>query len=434
MESVRIKPKLLFICPTSKGINALPLPPLGMLWIAAYLRQRGILVDAIDTYIDPEPEKLRNKLEWCDIACITCPSSHQFTDAKRIGELAKSLNKMTVFGGVHATVRSEESAHHFDIVVRGEGEVTMLEIANHYPNDFTHIAGISYYKDGRVYHNEKRQFISDLDTIPFPARDLIPPTRYPYRELKRFSGRYTSMLTSRGCPNRCIFCASPAMWGFARLRSPENVFAEMMEIYNKWGIKNIHFHDDTFTLSREHVIRLCHLIINSGIGFKWSCITRPDKVDRELMKLMKEAGCVQIEIGAESASDKLLAVAKKNYKTADVKRAFALAREAGLNTYAYFIIGLPGETLWTWLKTIWYAKRLKLNSCVFTVLSPFPGTEAAEKGMVKVLQYDCWLYKRPVIRLNWWMGPRALMIMRKIADILVNGFGYHGAYVKKQDF
>lgn len=294
MKNIKNKPKLLFICPTSKGINALPLPPLGMLWIAAYLRQRGFPVDAIDTYIDPESEKLKRKLKWCDIACITCPSSHQFIDAKRIGKLAKSLNKMTVFGGVHATVRPGDSAHYFDVVVRGEGEITMLEIANNYPDELSHINGISYLRDGKMYHNENRKFISNLDVIPFPARDLIPPTRYPFRELKRFSGGYTSMLTSRGCPNKCIFCASPSMWGFARLRSPENVFSEMVEIYNKWGIKNIHFHDDTFTLSRKHVIRLCKLIIESGINFKWSCITRPDKIDREMMELMKKAGCANI--------------------------------------------------------------------------------------------------------------------------------------------
>ena len=423
--------KILFVCPTSKGINALPLPPLGMLWIAAYVRKNGHEVDAIDTYIDPNEELLIDRIKWSDIVGITCPSSHQFEDAKRIGDLCKKYNKPTLFGGIHATVLPEESAKHFDIVIRGEGENTVLEILN--KGSWGDIDGITYKCGDEIINNPDRKFIGDLDSIPFPARDLIPPNRYPYRRLKRFDGRYTSILGGRGCPNKCIFCASPAMWRYARLRKAEYIFKEMMEIYNNWGIKNIHFHDDTFTLDRKRVIKLCDLIIESGIDFKWSCITRPDKVDKELLEKMKAGGCVQIEIGAESASDKLLRIANKQYTSTQVKEAFRLANEADLTTYGYFLIGLPGETLFTWMKTILFAKSLNLDSSVFTVLSPFPGTKAYEDEMVTILERDCWLYKRPVIRVGI-LGPRMLSCMRKIADVLVNGPGYHGAYIRRQEF
>lgn len=411
----------------------MPLPPLGMLWIAAYLRERGIKVDAIDTYVDPDKSLLKKKIEWSDIVCVSGTSSHQFEHSKNIGALAKSMGKLTVFGGIHATVLPEQSSEYFDIVVRGEGELTVLEISKNYPKDFSHIRGITYKKNGTVYHNSDMPYINDLNSLPFPARDLIPPTKYPYRPLKRFEGRYTSILGARGCPNKCIFCASPAIWKNARMRSADNIFEEMMEIYNNWEIKNIHFHDDTFTLGKERVMRLCRLLIDSKIDFKWSCITRPDKVYFEMLKKMKEAGCVQIEIGAESASPRLLKAAKKNYTPQQVKEAFILAKKAGLTTYGYFIIGLPGETILTWLKSIKFARSLKLDSSVWTVLSPFPGTEVFEKKRVTILKKDCWLYKEPVIKVGW-MGPKVLKLMRKIADVVVNGLGYHGAYAKKQKF
>lgn len=430
-----MKPKILLVCPTSKGIDALPLPPLGMLSISAYLKKHGYEVRVMDMYIDGSSYHLLKNIIWSDIVGISGLSSHQFENSKSIGEMARQFGKLTVFGGIHATTCPEESAPFFDLVVRGEGEKTMLDIANKFPNNLDLIDGTTYLDErrGKVIHNPDREMIKNIDTLPLPDRDAVPPTLYPFRELKRFEGRYTSILGGRGCPNKCIFCASPNMWKRARMHSSARVFEEMMEIYNKWGIKNIHFHDDTFTLKRERVMNLCQMILDSGIPFKWSCITRPDKVDRELLGKMKEAGCVQIEMGAESASNKLLKVAKKHYTMEQVRKAFNLANEMGLNTYGYFIIGLPGENLWTWLKTTLFAKSLKLNSCVFTILSPFPGTEAYKKNMVKILSENCWLYKKPVVRVGM-LTPRVLMILRKISDVFVNGRGYHGAYKKKQQF
>lgn len=434
-------PKVVFVAPASRGINCLPLPPLGMLWVAAYLRQHGIQVDAIDMSLEKDDAELLKKIEWADIVGISGTSSHQFEDAKRIAALAQRSLKMTVFGGIHATVKDCESAKYFDVVVRGEGEETMLEICKqvgHHPattSSFGYMRGITYRnRIGCIVQNPDRIQTKDIHSYPFPARDLIPPTRYPQRELTRFSGRYTSILGARGCPNKCIFCASPAMWHGARLRSADNIYHEMIHVYKEYGIKNFHFHDDTFTLDESRVYRLCGLIVKGPYDFfRWSCITRPDKVNMKMMLYMKAAGCVQIEIGAESASNRLLRTARKGYTANQVKRAFQIARVAGLRSYAYFIIGLPGETVWTWLMTMLFAKRLKADSCVFTVLSPFPGTEAYEKNMVKILKRDCWLYKEPVVQVGM-LTPRMLAAMRKIADILVNGLGYHGAYKKKQTF
>ncbi|MFQ5475142.1 MAG: B12-binding domain-containing radical SAM protein, partial [Candidatus Nanoarchaeia archaeon] len=219
-----MKPKSLFVCPTSEGINALPLPPLGMLWVASYLRENGYSVDALDTYVDSDKQLLAEKIKNSDLVCISGTSSHQFESAKHIARVAKDLGKKTVFGGIHATVLPDDSSQHFDLVVRGEGEETMLDIVKSFPHILTDIPGTSYLDGSSVHHNSSRPLIRNIDSLPLPARDLIPPTRYPHRELKRFPGRYTSILGGRGCSDKCIFCGSPKMWDRPRLRSAESLF------------------------------------------------------------------------------------------------------------------------------------------------------------------------------------------------------------------
>ena len=298
--------------------------------------------------------------------------------------------------------------------------------------DFSQVKGISYKKDGKIIHNPDREFIKDLDTLPFPARDLISLDDYPKQKLARFSSdRYTNMITSRGCPNACVFCSSPITWRRTlRLRSAKNVFKEILEVYNKYGYKCIHFHDDTFTASRQRVLELCNLIIRENLRIEWSCITRPDKTDYELCKRMVEAGCTAIDMGVESGDEKLLKSAKKNYTRKDIKEAFDAAKRAGLHRHGFFLIGLPGENIISFIKTVLFAKSLKLDSSVWTVLLPFPGTEVFNKKLVKIIDADYvdWLYKKPVIK-SGMLGPRMLMFLRKLADIIVNSF--HNPVYKK---
>jgi len=242
------------------------------------------------------------------------------------------------------------------------------------------------------------------------------------------------MMSSRGCGSKCTFCCSPVMWKCCRLASAKRVVEEMIFIYDTYGIKNIHFQDDNFTILKSRVLEICDLILDSGINFKWSCQTRPTAVDAEVMSKMKEAGCVQVEFGVESGDDKILKMAKKKYTTKQIKRGFDLAKQAGINTYGFFIVGLPGESIASWIKSIVFAKKLNLDSAVWTVLIPYPGTEIYNKGLVEVLDYDYanWLYKRPIIK-SGMFGPRLLSGMRWIADKVVNGLFNSGTYKNDKD-
>jgi len=404
--------RILLINPKSKALDALPIPPLGILYIAAYARENGFNdIRVIDDNRERMPrDLLEEEIRNSDILGLTGTTS-QFTNACELFNIAKKYNVLTVYGGVHATFCDSP----MDITVKGEGELAFLDIL----------------KGDRKLTYEY-PFIKDLDTLPFPARDLIPIQEYGKRELKRFEGAYTHLMTGRGCSSKCIFCSSPNMWKYPRLMSAERVYKEMVEVYERYGFRNIHFQDDTFTLSRERVIELCNRILSSGINFRFSCQTRPDMVDRELLNKMADAGCVQVEFGVESGEPRLLKTARKGYSRNHISTAFELAKKARIKTYGFFIIGLPGETIWTWLKSIWFALKLRTNT-VWTVLMPYPGTQVYEKGLVKVLDYDYsnWLYKRPIIQVGS-LTPRTLTIMRNIADRICGKRTYKGARPKNE--
>jgi len=403
--------RILLINPRSKAQDALPIPPLGILYLAAYVRDIAE-IKVLD--LNREWANVFGWMEWADMVGFTGTTS-QFNDACTLGKLAQNLDCLTVYGGSHASALPDECLKDFDIVVVGEGEQALRSIIT-----TGMIRGIIEFAK-----------IDNIDALPFPARELVPILDYPTRELKRFDGAYTHMMTGRGCSSQCIFCSSPQMWGKPRLMSAERVFAEMMEVYEKYGIKNIHFQDDTFTLSKNRIYDLCTLIIDSQIEFKWSCQTRPDMVDGLLLKTMAFGGCVQIEFGVESGDAKVLKNACKGYTKKQITKAFRLAHNAGITTYGFFVVGLPGETIWTWLKSIWFALSLKMDSSVWTVLMPYPGTKV--NGMVKVLDdnYSNWLYKRPIVQVGY-LTPRMLSAMRWIADKVTNGFLNKGTYKKEE--
>ncbi|MFH1326433.1 MAG: radical SAM protein [Candidatus Falkowbacteria bacterium] len=429
--------KILLVNPKSSNQDALPIPPLGILYLAAYARGKGYQdIEIIDNNRENiSVDNLTDRIKAADIVGLTGTTS-QFRQAKEIASLAKKNHKLVVAGGPHATSLAEEvlKTSDIDVVAVGEGEVTFYEIleAVRQGKGFFNINGIIFKNNNEIIKNKERPFIMNLDELPMPGRDLIPMTEYPQRELKRFSGKFTHMMSSRGCSGKCIFCSSPMMWKYPRLMSATRTLSEMKEIYNKYGIKNIHFQDDSFTINRVRVNELCDLILKSGIDFKWSCQARPDCVDFELLKKMAEAGCVQIEFGVESGDQGLLKSAVKGYSKQQIRKAFSDAKSVGLTTYGFFIIGLPGETIITWLKSIIFAKSLKLDNCVWTILVPFPGTKVFIDNMVEIIDKDYlnWRYKNPIIKVGYFT-PRILFAMRKISDILTNGLFNTGTYKKK---
>ena len=437
--------KILAINPGSVNQDRLPIPPLGILYVAAYTRKNGYanwrVIDN-DIIEHRSPDQFADDFAWADIVAITGTTA-QCKQAMQIANAAKQAGKIVVYGGPHATPTWKETLEMcpgVDIVVRGEGELTFLELLEtlRHNGDLSQVNGIAFRDtDGIPVKTGKRQRNFDLDELPFPARDLVPTERYGDQPLVRFSTdeRYAHLIMTRGCTDKCEFCNTPNNWGGPSWRTAGNLFAEMLEVHQTYGIRYFHFQDDVFTVNQELVRNLCYLLIEirmrkqGPIRFEWSCLARPDQFDYELLALMKLAGCVQIEIGVESGSEALLKSSRKRYTKEIIRKAFIAARQAGIRTYAFFIVGLPGETEETWRETVHFAKELKPDGSVFTVLTPYPGTDINLKNRVEIIVPDWtyWLYKTPVVKVGD-LGPKDLKRLRNIANRLVNGPGYHGAY------
>ena len=436
---------ILAINPASIGKDRLPLPPLGILYVAAFARQRGYanwrFIDNDVTDKQKTVAELENDLAWADVVALTGTTA-QCRQAIELAAAAKNMAKVVVYGGPHASPTWRETLERVpevDFVVKGEGEETFTELLDALitGGNVGAIAGLAFRgPDGRALLTMPRRRNFSLDELPLPARDLLNMEQYGRHPLKRFSGEgfpYVQIIMGRGCTDKCVFCNTPGNWGGPVVRSAANLFAEMVEVWKTYTIKMFHFQDDVFTVNKPIVRELCRLMLEErakgGPCFEWSCLVRPDQFDYELVCLMRDAGCVQLEIGVESGSDELLQAARKRYTTDTIRRAFNDAHQAGVAAYAFFIIGLPGETVKTWRQSVEFAREIKPSGSVWTVLCPFPGTQAYDQKMVEILDpdYQNWLYKRPVIRVGK-LGPHQLQRMRDVANAAVNGRNYTGAY------
>jgi len=297
-----------------------------------------------------------------------------------------------VMGGPHSTVMHQEVAReeHVDYVVRGEGELTMLELADFLlkgAGDPTDIKGLTYRRSGTVVSTPKRPFIEDPDTLPFPDRGLLQLERYD------FPG---NMLTSRGgCPFNCDFCAVNNIWqGRRRFRRAEKVIEEARAVIDRFHPSGIAFVDDTFTLSRKHTLRLCGLLkdlARGGKGFRWTCSTRADLVDQELLEEMAAAGCCGIQYGVEAGSQEILDLIGKGITLDQVRQAVRISREVGMqNIQCSFMFPHPGDTVKTIRAQKEFMKELSDAGARVSMsyTSPYPGTlylERAHELGIKIL-------------------------------------------------
>jgi radical SAM superfamily enzyme YgiQ (UPF0313 family) len=233
------------------------------------------------------------------------------------------------------------------------------------------IKGIAWRKDGESILNFPRSFIADLDDMPIPMHELLPLQSYRMPLIK---GAFTFIVTSRGCPAGCTYCIKHVSYQYAtRLRSPKLIMEELWYL-KKLGINNIHMYADLFTVSRDQVVELCKLMIDEKIGIKWTCNSRVDYVDEDMLILMGKAGCRLISWGIESGNEQILKHARKGAYPDKAERALRWAKKAGIMNWGYFIIGLPGETEQTIRQTIDFAKKLPLDIALFHVAAPYPGT------------------------------------------------------------
>ena len=390
-----------------------------MIWPQVSLAQMAALlapdytvevVDAIASRMDwPEFERLlEEKRPKYYLTQVTAPTLRN--DMYGVF-LAKSLGARTMAFGTHVTPLTLETMRPFpalDFVLRGEPEMTLRELLDTLedksPSDsqiakmltetslsdrspeasqtpLNRIAGLAWRDQNEIVINPDRPFIPTLDDLPIPSHELLPLDQ---QRMPMIKGPFTFIVTSRGCPAGCTYCIKHVSYQYSvRLRSPENIFAELQQLA-ELGIHNIHMYADLFTVNRDQVVGLCELIISSGLKVRWTCNSRVDYVDEEMLRLMGQAGCWLISWGIESANEAILKHARKGYRQEQAIRALGWARAAGIKNWGYFIIGLPGETEESIQETIEYSKQLPLDIALFHIAAPYPGTpffyEVAENG------------------------------------------------------
>lgn len=363
-------------------------PSLGLGYIAATLEDNGCEVDYIDVdalNLTNDDLKLHLFKHTFDVVGITCNST-TFREAKKTAKIVRESipDTFIVIGGPHLNIYPKETVQNpeFDAGIYGEGEYTMLELVKTFESrgNLHDIRGLIHKEDGKIIVNPPRRLIRDLDVLPFPARHLMPNDEYNNSITKKYP--FTTLITSRGCPFKCFYC-QPVHGEMFRARSPDNVVDEIEDCINKFGIQEIQIYDDTFTLKPKRVNAICDEIINRRLNIILDCRTRIDLVTKALLTKMKSAGCERIRYGIESGDQQMLNIMKKGVTLDQVATVFEWTREAGIETYAYFMIGSPGETLEKIQKTIDFAEKLKSNNTRFSITTAYPGTEMYNAALNK---------------------------------------------------
>jgi len=376
--------KILLVQPPPRRTEheSIVVPPLGLAYLAATVEGKGYDVKILDAFaLQQSWTEFEESVKKAGADLIGIGGMTPVIDnTYRALKICRKYCKHLVLGGPHATLSKEnilKEAPEVDFVVCGEGEETFAELVDGLSSK-GEVSGILGTVDRNAV-NPPRPLIQDLDRLPFPARHLLPNDRYNYVFAKRKT--ITTMFTSRGCPYQCIFCDKSVFGSQCRLRSAENVLAEIGEILDCSEDVSIVFYDDLFTLKKERVIRICEGILERGFKFDWKCEGRVDRIDGEMLGWMKKAGCSMIAYGVESGNQSGLDYLRKNTKLENAKKAFALTHKSGIGTMAYFILGIPVETYEDEIKTIEFAKELNPDYAQFSVLSPFPGTELYETAI-----------------------------------------------------
>ncbi|MEM2561963.1 MAG: radical SAM protein [Candidatus Bathyarchaeia archaeon] len=409
--------------PVGAHVHA-PFISLGILYLASVLRREDFDVSVIDCQaLGVSYDYVAKKLlkERPDIVGITS-TTLTYKPALRLARIAKAARNdcLVVLGGCHVTFWDTQALNEcqsVDVIVRKEGELTMLDIAERIQvgDGLDNVLGITFRRNGEIIRNPDRPYIENLDELPFPAHDLLP-----IDHLRRTGGLIFPVMTSRGCIFWCEFCTAVRMFGRKyRARSPRNIADELELLENEYSAEEVAFCDDLFTLDQERTRKLCMEIIRRGMKLKWTCGTRVDMVSRDLLQLMKKAGCIGVWFGVESGSQGMLDKMQKNISVRQTVRAFKWAREIGLRTLAQVILGYPGETEGTAWETIRLVETISPDEVGFyNVATPFPGTPlydiAVEKGWVKVNDFEKYDTTKPVLETPW-MSMKSVERIRETA-------------------
>ncbi|MBN1654128.1 MAG: cobalamin-dependent protein [Deltaproteobacteria bacterium] len=366
-------------------LEELPSPPLSIGYVAAALERAAIEVKVLDLAVEPYSfDRFEKLLREYDPSIVGATAvTMTFNEAIKVVIDAKTIAPeiTTVMGGPHVSFCAEESMRQYpelDVVVIGEGDNTIVEVARarEYGKDFNGIAGIVYRDGSDIRRGEERPPSIDVNTLPFPARHLLPLSKY------RALGAPITMTTSRGCPFQCIFCVGRKMVGSkVRYRNAQSVVDEFQYL-NGLGFPQINIVDDLFTSKKEHCITICDEIMARGIKAKWTSFARAGTVSLEVLEKMKQAGCYAVSFGFESSDPEILRKAKKGITVKQMVEAVEMCVEVGLIPHGSFVLGLPGETPETMRRTIEFGDILdEMGAMVGChLLAPFPGTQVREKS------------------------------------------------------
>lgn len=379
------------------------LPPLGIAGLAAFVREKGYLVDVVDSLsLGFQNEDIVRKVgmlrpKVVGFSALTVNYHRALACAQHVRTAFHDI--LVILGGHHATITPREivrNADCFDLVVIGEGELTLLDILQKYksldfqrarllenPDLLSSINGIAYRGGQGVVVNKKRELIEDLDSLPFPARDLLPMRNYIPLPNQYLRLPVVHMTAIRGCPFSCSFCSNNAVFGRKiRAKSPQRVVDEIEHVMSVYGAREISFWDDTMTINRKWMEGFCDEMTGRAINVTWTGYARVDTVDLPLLKKMKAAGCWNLFYGFEAGDQKLLDNISKGITLEQIRQANRWTKESGIEVRGSFMLALPGETPALARKTIDFAKELSPDYAQFSLTTPYPGTplwEEAEK-------------------------------------------------------
>ena len=385
-----------------------PILPIGLASIANFIRAHGFDVEIMDIYAEQLDYKdvisaLKNK----DFDCVGISALvTQYEYLKWIAKEIKKIKDVPIVLGSGLGTASYEIVHahvpEVDVCVRGEGEDSFLDLLNSHFNNLQAVQGITFRHEEGFIKNPDRPLISDIDSLPLPAYDLLNIEKYfdskfyetgVYNVRAKFAGRFRILptITARGCPHSCNFCGK--IMPQCRFRSLERITREIDFLIENYGIKGIHFIDELLVYNKERTIGLCDFLKKREI--LWDCQGRVDRVDGELLGLMKESGCVAIGFGIESGSQKILDNMNKKITVAQIKHAVSICRQIDLPTKIQLIFGYPGETRETINETIGLFRELRDPGRRFSYITPLPDTrlyeECRQKGLIG--DEEQWLYK-----------------------------------------
>ncbi|MDP3732298.1 MAG: radical SAM protein [Candidatus Omnitrophota bacterium] len=388
-------------------------PPLGLGYIAAFLKKEGFDVDFVDTTIIDFPFHLLKgiprfywkeacKIDWekisayflnktrdADVALINGSFTADIYNTARIAGILKQKNKacLTVVGGTHVSALPQETLEEFpniDIVVMGEGEYIVRELLNALTTGKSYhgLKGIAYRNEtGKIIVGERSEPIADINELPFPSRELMSMDKYRmiWEAIQigpgpGFIGDPAAVVfSSRGCTSHCLFCASREISaGRMRLRSVENIIGEIEQLIKNYHISNVHFLDDFLTVDHERTLRICKFL--KKLKMEWYCYARVDSVSEEMLREMKNSGCALVDYGLESGDQTILNNMCKGFTLEQAKKALAITRKVGLKYVASFTFGMPGESKETFRKTLRLAKTFGgMRAGIFRI-TPYPGS------------------------------------------------------------